>query len=565
MQNNFELMMERSPEIGFFLNHYPFDSLSEELILHLDDPSQMEKWDTSLDLEGIDTLYVFGLGLGYAYDLLKEWLDAKRGRCLIFLEENLGNIEAFLKGQETSRVLLDSRVHFRCVLEEQMWDEMIEDLAQEFVSDKVACTVLPTYQEKRGEWFKKIELKLLRATAAIHALFCESLHSQKIFANLYPNFQKLPHVFFANKLEGKFAKVPAIICGAGPSLKTAIPILKDLENKALIIAGGSSITALTSQGIEPHLGIALDPNFEEYKRLKPSQAFEMPLLYANRVHPDIFATCNGPCGYLRSDTGGIAEGWLEEKLGITGEAIGPDLGREAFSVTTLAVALAYSMGCDPIIFVGVDLAYTGMQRYAGGVLDVANDLSFDKMKEDKRVMERLLEREDRNGNTVYTTLKWVMESSCIGAYALAHPERTFLNATDGGIGFPHISYLSLEEIKDRYCYRSFNLRGKIHSEVEKNKMSYIKAEVLQELFASLKTSLERTLQLSEEILQETTGRQAVLEMDFMDEMAFECFLQPLIPTLDRLLGRYFLKEEQKKAKWTEVKSVIADYLHIMGN
>ncbi|MES2345407.1 MAG: 6-hydroxymethylpterin diphosphokinase MptE-like protein [Chlamydiota bacterium] len=572
MQSNLGLMMERFPEIGFLLSHVPFEPFSlfreideklnaqrQDFILHPEEIGELE------DLEKIDIVYIFGLGLGFHYDALLEWLNAKPGRCLVFLEEDLGVIDAFLQRQEAATILHDERVHFRLILEETMWDEMIENLAQEFVSDKIACIMLPSYTKNYGERFKEIELKLMRATAAIHAIFSESLHSQKIFANLYPNFQLLPSAFFANKLENQFPKVPAIICGAGPSLKTAIPILSEMENQALIIAGGSTITALSRQGIEPHLGIALDPNSEEYERLRPSQAFEIPFLYANRVFPDVFATCNGPCGYLRSDTGGLTERWIEEKLGIEGEAIGPDLGREAFSVTTLAIALAYAMGCDPIILVGVDLAYTGMQRYADGVLETANDVSLDAAQADKRLTEQLLTRTDRKGNTVYTMLKWVMESSCISSYARAHPERTFINATDGGIGFTHVPYLPLEEAVREKCTAHFNLRGKIHSLIQQNALSHIRPESVQALFAELKTSLQRTLQLAEEIPQEKTGRRAVLEMDFVDEMAFECFLQPLGPALDRILNRYFAPKERESVKWKEIHSVITQYLDILDD
>ena len=76
--------------------------------------------------------------------------------------------------------------------------------------------------------------------------------------------------------------------------------------------------------------MALDPNPEEFDRLRASSAFEVPLLFASRLRPDVFLTCNGPIGYLKSDTGGLFETWMEERLSIEGTAIRPDLGRKAF-------------------------------------------------------------------------------------------------------------------------------------------------------------------------------------------------------------------------------------------
>lgn len=572
--NNRNLLMERYPEIGFLFNYVPFEPFTlftdndgklnakrENWLLHVETEKEIENWKRKLDLDELDILYIFGIGLGYHYDFLRGWLDKKRGRRLIFLEEDLGVIAAFLERKGADQLLLDSRVHIRFVVDRKEWNLKIEELAQEFISDKVGCTIICSYRPFHGRRFKNIELKLMRATAAIHALLSESLHAEKIFANLYPNFKKLPTAFFANKFEGQFKNIPAIICGAGPSLKDVIPHLKELENKALIIAGGSTMAALSRHGIEPHLGMAVDPNSEEYDRLKPSTAFETPLLYANRVLPDIFATCNGPHGYMRSDTGGLPEVWLEEKLGIEDKAIGPDLGREAFSVTTLAVALAYSMGCNPIILAGVDLAYTGMQRYADGVLETANQVSLSNIKADKRLTERLLKRKDRQGNLVYTLLKWVMESSCISSYAKKHPERQFINATDGGIGFRDVPYEPFEKVSKTFV-RTYNLRGKIHALSQQTRFN-LDLSLLNTLFKDLAHSLEKQQHLAAEILKETTGRLAMLEMDFVEEVGFDCFLQPLAPALDSLLQRYLPSEEHHRTKWAHIQEVISRYLQTL--
>ncbi len=82
---------------------------------------------------------------------------------------------------------------------------------------------------------------------------------------------------------------PAVICGAGPSLKASAPALKELERRALIFAGGSTLSALKSLGVIPHFGIALDPNPEEHDRLLPASPLEMPFLYTNRLLPSVFS------------------------------------------------------------------------------------------------------------------------------------------------------------------------------------------------------------------------------------------------------------------------------------
>ncbi len=68
---------------------------------------------------------------------------------------------------------------------------------------------------------------------------------------------------------------------------------------------------------------------------------------------------------------------------IDAEPVGPELGPEAFSVTTIAIALAVEMGCNPILLDGIDLAYTGMKRYAEGVMPSSSVCLSDMLKQKK--------------------------------------------------------------------------------------------------------------------------------------------------------------------------------------
>jgi hypothetical protein len=536
------MLSERYPDLSFLLTI----GQHQKLPPHTDDAAE---WRKTLELEGIDTLYLYGIGLQH-YLAVKEWLHEKRERLLILLEDDLAAIEAAVETPGAQEWIDDPQVHLEYFPDKKRWRHTFERIAEELPSDRIVFTAIPAYVTHNPAKIRKMRLFLMRKCGAVHAKLTEAILSYKLFDNLAPNFRRLPQAFLANALRGKFAGVPAIICGAGPSLAASIPQLKELEHKALIIAGGSSIAALTSRGIQPHLSMALDPNAEEFGRLKASHAFEVPLLYGNRLLPHVFATTNGPMGYIRSHTGGPAEFWVEQRLGIDAEAIGPELGPEAMSVTTLAVALAYEMGCNPIIFTGVDLAYTGMQRYASGVLE-RSDVTVTGLKQEKKSTERMLRRKDRKGNWVYTLVKWIMESSAINSYAKNHPKTRFINATEGGIGFADIPYRPLTDIVQTDCLKSFDLRGMIHSEIQRTRLETT-PERIQELFQEMKESAERCLKLSDEMLSELksvqanssrpleTGKMVIIESDFEQEVAFDCLLQTLGPAMDRIMQRRLL-------------------------
>ncbi len=268
------LLMERFPALGLRISTWEEREPFEESL----PPMQIEK---------AEVLYVYGLGRGSAYFQCKEWLQ-QPDRLLVFLEDQPGIIASFLHRPEAMEILSHPQIHL-----ELLTKESIEGLANRFPRQRVEVVALPSYRTGR---FRRLRLQLLRKTALSNALYLDRLHGYQPFCNFVENVKQLPHSFYANALRGAFANVPAIVCGAGPSLQQSMACLSGLEKKALIIAGGSTLAALSSQGVLPHFGMAIDPNLEEYRRLRNSFAFEVPLLYSTRVHPAIFQTCNGPFG-----------------------------------------------------------------------------------------------------------------------------------------------------------------------------------------------------------------------------------------------------------------------------
>ena len=409
--------MERYPEIFFLLTYTSFQPYQLEVSdhqlnatregerLHSDPIDQeMSRWLDLQSLTDVDVLFVYGVGLGYSYRAAKSWLHEKKERMLIYLEDDLGPLDALLQTEIASQLFLDPQVHLHFIKTSQEWDVSLKALLETYPSHRIEVAFLESYQKKSPRLCKHIRLKLMRQCAVVNALMTEALYSHRLVENVLANIKRWPHSFFANRLKNKFKGIPAVICGAGPSLGPAIPLLQQLEDRALIIAGGSTITALSNQGIIPHLGLALDPNPDEYSRLRVTSAFEMPLLYGTRLQPDVFNTSNGPWGYLHSYTGGPCEAYFERELGIQGEPVGPDLGPEAFSVTTLAIALAVEMGCSPILLNGIDLAYTGMQRYAAGVMP-SSQVFLQELQQETRASERILKRKGIHGTMVYTLVK----------------------------------------------------------------------------------------------------------------------------------------------------------------
>ncbi|HSX37483.1 MAG TPA: 6-hydroxymethylpterin diphosphokinase MptE-like protein [Chlamydiales bacterium] len=489
-EENHAILMERFPKLA--------------LEIPLARPtSQARESLGPLHLVNVKALYIYGIGQGEGYFETCQWLKSDSSRRLIVLENDLSQISAFLHSPEAKTVLKDPQVILATL-------DQIDELVERFPFSHVEAAALPSKRR-----FKKWKERLLQRNAFSYALHNERIHGYQPFQNFVSNVRRMSDSFYANGLFGKFQDVPAVVCGAGPSLQEAIPLLRTLENKALLIAGGSTLAALSSEGVTPHFGMALDPNLEEYRRLKNSFAFEVPFLYSTRVFPSIFHTANGPFGYMRSGIGGAVEIWMEEELGLFDPLIGEKLSSDAISVTSICLAWAQFLGCNPIFLSGLDLAYTKNRRYASGVAEEELDIH-----EIYGSVDRLIKRKDRQGRPICTAIRWLMESAAFSHFAKMHPKTKFINTTEGGIGFTNIPYIPLDEALDGYVDCNFSLRGKVHQAIIASPMPGNTGKIIKKKMGELTKSLEKVVGHLEICAGVKVGSNALAEMELRDEMAF---------------------------------------------
>jgi hypothetical protein len=165
----------------------------------------------------------------------------------------------------------------------------------------------------------------------------------------------------AAALDGAARGVPAILVAAGPSLDHAIPALRALQHQALIVSVDTASGALFHAGIAPHLIVAVDPAEQNARHLTDLPPSPDTWLVAEASVDPLAMQCFAGRTFLFSVSDHQPWPWLRS------------LGREAGrlrawgSVLTTAFDLTLRMGCDPIAFVGADLAFTGNRPYARNV------------------------------------------------------------------------------------------------------------------------------------------------------------------------------------------------------
>jgi len=478
----------------------------------------------------VDLLYVYGLGLEYPH--------LKKAKEIVFIEEDPEKVQAFLETDVAEKLLKDERTHIYL-------NPDIEMLAETFPVRNVEVIKSSSYQDISK--FEEFRLKILRKTTLSEGLYLDRLHAEVHFEHFLKNLNVFPKAFLINKLKGAFNKKPCIIVGAGPSLTESIEDLRNLRDHAFIIAGGSAISALSKAGITPHMGVAVDPNLEEYYRLKRNFAFEMPLVYTSRLHPGVFSCTNGPFGYLRSVLNTVLDLWAEEAAGLDAEMVGEELSPESMSVTTTALSLASFLGFDPIIFLGVDLGYSDGKRYADGIVE---DPSQVKSAE---VEDVIYNEENVSGKTIESSVKWIMERDAISTF-IKKSKSTYIN-TSKGLKFPGISHKDLKELS---FSSGENFEDHLHFLITQNKIEF---QGVEKLLTELKKSIERCLEHLRELQNpKSKAHSALAEMDLLEERAYEMLFYDTL----RIIKIYFRGEKkEERVIWTAFYEIVQRYLDII--
>lgn len=459
---------------------------------------EAQKWFSSLDLEGVQVLCVFGVGIGYYYEAAKTWLQDS-SHYLVFLEHDPEVVYRLIETEMGTQLLHDPQVLLWCFDPNDFSGHGWNLLAILICHRQFQLSALEYYAHVFPEMYAKINTELTFAITTNYMSVSEyENYGECFFTNFYRNMLLLPGSYRGNALYGQFSGVPAIICGAGPSLDKNLALLETLGDRALIFAGGTAMNAVNSHSFLPNFGLSIDPHQAQMSRMIMNKAYETPFLYRNRMYPDALKFIHGDKLYVTGTGGYDLADWFEKQLGIEGEKI-----CEGHNVVNFSLSIAEAMGCNPIILVGVDLSYAGLRSYQSGVINHPTNLRKRDFQT-KGFHEELLIKNDIYGAPVYTLWKWVAESVYYSQFVIEHPNTLVINATEGGLGMVGIVNAALKEVAETYLQRKLDLRLRVHGEIQNGIMpSSVTEEKIQELLNEVLESLIRSQNYCQIIIEET--------------------------------------------------------------
>ncbi|MDX1566112.1 MAG: 6-hydroxymethylpterin diphosphokinase MptE-like protein, partial [Phycisphaeraceae bacterium] len=240
---------------------------------------------------------------------------------------------------------------------------------------------------------------------------------------------------------------PAVLVGAGPSLARNAHLLAEpgVRDRVVIIAVQTALRPLLDRGVRPHFVTALDWSaisarfYEDLPSLP-----DVTLVAEAKSHPSILDHYPGPVRLLQN-------AFLDRLLGDAARPIRPLPAGS--TVAHLSFYLAQHLGCDPIVFIGQDLAFseglyycpgTAIHRVWSSELNGFNSLEMMELKRILRHKSHLQERVDVHGRPCYSDEQMLTYLAQFER-DFATADQTLLDATEGGLEKAHTTPTTLAE------------------------------------------------------------------------------------------------------------------------
>ena len=421
--------------------------------------------------------YFFGLGLGYYYDALKDWLKDPK-HFIIFCEDDFRVIHRFLETEKATEILNNPQVFVVSFFlhDDDDWVGFRRDFnvfCFAFCLSPSDFKILPLYQLKRNALANSLRQYFILVRSEMEFEIRNVISDAYLaeFPNFYHNFPYFADNYNLKKAFNLFKNVPSLICGAGPSIKESFPLLQEIENKALLFGAGSSLNTLSYHSILPHFAGAVDPNFVQRSRHLTHFAYQVPLIYLTRFNHLAYQVLQGDKLCLPATSNGLIWDWFQEKLKLSKEKNEEIEESFGISTTSFLTTISTCLGSELLVLAGIDLSYKKALRYAEGVeAHPTDDLGI--RKDIKRFSHKSIPGLNAQGEEVETTHIWQLESIYYTDLQRKKPHLHIINSTISGIKIVDIETQPLDKVISQYFLREYDIQGRVHTVIQNAKFQF---------------------------------------------------------------------------------------------
>ncbi len=473
---------------------------------------------TSSDLPS--SLIVVGMGLCESLSSLQARLHPE-GR-LIVIEPDPRLFLTCLVAIDLRHILADPRILFVTGFEprraaeqigrELQWGRLIH-LPHQLLAHESSIRMYPGFfRQFKTCWIESIEREdmYLQKRAGQDRIVTE--HTA---ANLFRILDCPGCVHLFNR----FQQCTAILVGAGPSLSDNLEALRAVSGNALIACVNTAYPVLRRAGIAPDIVVCMDHHSRNLCSFESLEHDPRTYLAADpRIEPGIFDhfpnhalllswhTTREELGNpappqaipLSRGGGNSLYHWLQKRMGEKGTLTATG------SVAVAAYQLLAYMGCEPIVLLGMDLAFPNQKTYAEGTI-----FGDGNLPRDDRVTHTI---PAAGGGEVGT-------STTLNLYRLLleHEIKRFrrqtINCSLGGAQIAETKVLPLYKALAAKCVKTIPRLPDVYAEACMADPYRGKNEALHSILHDLSSQLETLAQASETIISNYESGTQQTEMD----------------------------------------------------
>lgn len=422
---------------------------------------------------------VYGFGLGYHVERLAQRLPPEAA--LLVVEPQIAIFRAVLGVRDLRPLLGNPAIHWAVgepVAQVPAWFGAIFRV----VTLEGASIIAHGPSVKLcGEYFEILDGLCRKWLVTVGGNFLTNVSAVRTYlSNTLENIPAIVDSPPIGRLFDRFRGVPGIVISAGPSLDRNLGLLRVLEEHAVLICVDTALGPLHRAGIRPHLVLAGDAGEANYRHTEKLGATGAALVAEPMTHPRIVSEFQGRRFIMSFNE--VLMQQLAKQLGDFGVV------KAWGSISTGAFDLARRLGCDPIVLVGQDLAFSDGRYYAHGTYQEARwlrELAWPKTLDDthrwRMAREDALDLTDCFGRPGRT-------SKALEAYRhylereISLTTAKVINATGGGSLLAGAEHLPLEQVLWRHARRKRPVRqlieqaggGRSRREVDKL-LAYLRA------------------------------------------------------------------------------------------
>ncbi|HDK7155692.1 TPA: motility associated factor glycosyltransferase family protein [Clostridium botulinum] len=385
------------------------------------------------DINNETIIIIFGLGTGE--HILKVLSNTKYNKIVVF-EPDLSIIKTFMNIECSKRILENERFILTNYTKKKC-REVLDNVITEAEANNVKILNYANYNKIFNEEFEEFFKASIDVTEKCMVnISTEIYFSKKIIEVYLNNIKNLINSTPINYYKNTIKNMPAIVVSAGPSLSKNIHKLKNVQDEFIIICGARTLKSLLDVGVIPDYVCIIDPDDMSFNFIKECKVFNATMVFCEISNFKTVDFYKGNKAIFNESSifGDLTYKLVEKKI--------DDLWHGG-SVAHTCMSFGIYLGCNTIIFIGQDLAYTNNKNHDDKASFCDNNI---KVKDD----EHNIYVDDIYGEKILTDTLLNFYRKNFEEYIIRNPNIEFVNATEGGANINGTKIMTLDEAINNY-------------------------------------------------------------------------------------------------------------------